>query len=104
MKMCKIKLKFPSKEIKILQISEFEEIELSDEQFEIEMNKVCKNFEDWKSKEIFLIRKGLHNDKILQNFSPDKISFDKEKLYLHWNRLDKPMELEFGENLLFMEI
>ena len=101
--MCKIKFKFPNKEHKILQISESEEIELSDEQFESRMNKVCKNFEDYKSKEIFLIRKGLHNDKILQNFSPDKISFDKEKLYLYWNHLDRPLELEFGENLLFLE-
>ena len=102
--MCKIKFKFPNKEHKILQISESEEIELSDEQFESRMNKVCKNFENYKSKEIFLIRKGLHNDKILQNFNPDKISFDKEKLYLHWNHLDKPLELEFGENLLFLEV
>ena len=66
--MCKIKFKFPNKEHKILQISESEEIELSDEQFESRMNKVCKNFEDYKSKEIFLIRKGLHNDKILRRY------------------------------------
>lgn len=100
----KSNLNFRIKNIKFFQILKSEEIELSEEQFESRMNKVCKNFEDWKSKEIFLIRKGLHNDKILQNFNPDKISFDKEKLYLYWNHLDKPLELEFGENLLFMEI
>ena len=100
--MPKIAFKF-SNEIKIFQDSNLNEKVLSDEQFEIEMNKVCRTFEDGKAKEIFLIRKGFHDNRILQNFCPDKISFDKERIYFHWNHLDRPLELKFGENLLFLE-